>query len=430
MTGRCVPEARGRKKPDGGFVFMSVPQLSMSWWLYRVGSIRLSDLRVYFACHELVARRCDVDRKVSPSFGVEELKRLTGGTTSGDLRRSVDRLERAGLLKFSQSAITLARSPGELSASDLSGLHEMLGQITNAKRKVPVPRRILRLMAGGARRGMVATVLGHLMRALYYREGLCVPGGACKASWVADVFRVDERSVTRARAELVTMGWLVPEEREQWYLNRFGWRYTIDLEWARGAAILPAETGLPDRRQYSTAELPAPRKDREPFPREGSSNQKPGTGRSGFSKKGEGTEPSFSHVIPADLSDTTRLLKLFADAERRKVTNGSEAARLQFVALAEHARSIGSHNPAGLFAHLVRHKLWHFATADDEEAARTRIARHLFGGGQTSRTPAPAAVSTLVGTLVSRLVSHPTTEFPLGPLPLQARGETAAQANG
>jgi hypothetical protein len=429
MTGRCVPEANGRKKPDGGFVFLSVPQLSMGWWLYREGSIRLSDLRVYFACHELVSRRCDVDRKAVPSYGVEELKRLTGGMTTVELRRSVDRLERSGLLRFSQSAITFARTPGELSETDLSGLHEMLAQITNAKRKVPVPRRILRLMAGGARRGMVAAVLGHLVRGLYYRDGLCVPGGACKASWVADVFRVDERSVTRARAELLTMGWLVPEEREQWYLNRFGWRYTIALEWARGeAADLPAETRLPDRRPLSTAQLPAPREDREPFPREGSSNQKPGTGRSGFFRKGEGTEPSFAHVEHGDLSDTSRLLALFADAQRRKVTSGSESARLQFVALAEHARSIGSHNPTGLFAHLVRHKLWHYATTDDEEAARKRLDRHLFGGDQKPRALAPTAVSTLVGSLLSRLTDHPTTEFPLGQLPPQARGETAAQA--
>lgn len=430
MTGRCVPEANGRKKPDGGFVFLSVPQLSMSWWLYREGSIRLSDLRVYFACHELVSRRCDVDPKAVPSFGVEALKRLVGGPTSVALRQCVDRLESTGLLKFSRSSITFARTPGELAVTDLTGLHEMLGQIMNAKRKVPVPRRILRLIAGGARRGTIATVLGHLMRGLYYRDVLCVPGGACKASWVADVFRVDERSVTRARAELVSMGWLVPEEREQWYLNRFGWRYTIDLGWARGeVSDVPAESGLPDRGQLSTAELPAPRKDREPFPREGSSNQKPGTGRSGFSK-GEGREPSFAHVVPADLSDTARLLALFEDAERRKVTNGSEAARLRFVALAEHARAIGSRNPAGLFAHLGRHKLWHYATADDEEAARRRIARHLFGSEQGPGAFAPTGVSTLVGNLVSRLAGHPTTEFPHGPPPPQARGETAAQANG
>lgn len=403
-----MPEADGRKKPDGGFVFISVPQLSMGWWLYREGSIRLSDLRVYFACHELVSRRCDVDREAVPSFGVEELKRLTGGATSVELRRSVDRLEGTGLLKFSHSSITFARTPGELADADLSGLHEMLGKITNAKRKVPVPRRILRLMAGGARRGMIAAILGHLLRGLYYRDGLCVPGGACKAAWVADVFRVDERSVTRSRAELVTIGWLLPEEREQWYLNRFGWRYTIDLKWARGeVAMVPAQTELPDRQGFSTAELPAPREDREPFPREGSSNQKPGTGRSGSFRKGEGTEPNFGHVVPADLSDTTRLLQLFADAHRRKVTTGSESARLQFVALAEHARSIGSQNPAGLFAHLVRHKLWHYATADDEEAARKRIDRHLFGASKSASAAQPTPVSGLLTGLFARLTRSP-----------------------
>jgi hypothetical protein len=247
---------------------------------------------------------------------------------------------------------------------------------------------------------------------------------------LSDVFGVDERSVTRARSELVSLGWLVPEERGQWYLNRFGWRYQIDLGWERGAV---AETAgverLPDLVPVSPLVLPAPL-DREPFPREGSSNQKPGTDRPGVSiTKGKDIPPSMNDVKQADLSETSRLLTLFTDATGLGFVNGSEASRLQFVALAEHARSIGSHNPPGLFAHLVRKNLWHFATADDEEGARARIRRHEFGPSLPAAS-VPTSVSSLVGSLVSRLVPHPTMKVPSGPSASEGRGEPAARADG
>jgi hypothetical protein len=49
------------------------------------------------------------------------------------------------------------------------------------------------------------------------------------------------------------------------------------------------------------------------------------------------------------------------------------------VAAAEHARIIGTKNPCGLFVRLVRGGLYHFATADDEQAASVRLRKHLFG---------------------------------------------------
>jgi hypothetical protein len=51
------------------------------------------------------------------------------------------------------------------------------------------------------------------------------------------------------------------------------------------------------------------------------------------------------------------------------------------VAAAEHARIIGTRNPCGLFARLVRAGLLHFSTCDDEEAASVRLRRHLYGRG-------------------------------------------------
>ena len=73
-----------------------------------------------------------------------------------------------------------------------------------------------------------------------------------------------------------------------------------------------------------------------------------------------------------DLRQTDRLLQLYAQATHQGVLPRSEAARLQFVAAAEHALARGR-NPGGLLAHLLRHQLWHVITQADEDAARRRL---------------------------------------------------------
>jgi hypothetical protein len=68
---------------------------------------------------------------------------------------------------------------------------------------------------------------------------------------------------------------------------------------------------------------------------------------------------------------------------------------LHFFAAAEHARVIGTENPCGLFARLVRSRLWHYLTQDDEDVANRRLKTFLhavptgLGQGLIGR-PAPA----------------------------------------
>ena len=59
MKGDCV---EGASKPQGGFSFITVVQLCLGWFAYRSGLVRYGDLRAWFACHELVARRCRLKR--------------------------------------------------------------------------------------------------------------------------------------------------------------------------------------------------------------------------------------------------------------------------------------------------------------------------------------------------------------------------------
>ncbi len=69
-------------------------------------------------------------------------------------------------------------------------------------------------------------------------------------------------------------------------------------------------------------------------------------------------------------TDTGRLLELYAQAVALGLVATSEWSRLRFVAAAEHARAIGTTNPCGLFARLVRGGSLHFATEGDEQAVR------------------------------------------------------------
>jgi len=79
------------------------------------------------------------------------------------------------------------------------------------------------------------------------------------------------------------------------------------------------------------------------------------------------------------LHDTARLLVLFGQAVEAGWIGGSQADQLRFVTAAEHALAVGNSNPCGLFVHLVRQGVWHFATQADEDAANLRLKRHLYG---------------------------------------------------
>jgi hypothetical protein len=89
--------------------------------------------------------------------------------------------------------------------------------------------------------------------------------------------------------------------------------------------------------------------------------------------------------VPEDLADTGRLLELYTQAVSQGLVPASEWGRLRFVAAAEHARSIGTANPSGLFAQLVRGGALHFATEGDTTAASVRLRRHLYGGPPPGR---------------------------------------------
>jgi hypothetical protein len=156
---RSVEEARPEQ--EGGYCLVSVGQLIRCWNEYREGHIEYRDLRVWFAAQELVARRCGLGRGRRPAYKVEELESLVSAGKKR-FRPSLRRLEARGLLSWDTAALTFPRP-------EVAGGQE--------KRLVPVPRRTIRLLAACTKPVLAATVLAHLIRCLFFRDGECRPRG-------------------------------------------------------------------------------------------------------------------------------------------------------------------------------------------------------------------------------------------------------------
>ena len=394
-----------RKKPLGGFVLISIRQLVMAWSALRGRHINHRDLRTWFALWEMQARRCCLDAGQTPEYTTREIQRLIGGAGGKSIRDSLRRLKAAGLIKnLSKESIEFTTSFDELTFTT-DQAEEMLGQIRNNSRLVPVPRRIVRLLAGGARRTLIAVLLGHMIRCLFFKGGKVHSSGCVKSTWIADVFGISERMAHEQRAHLIALGWLIPKETPQRVLNNFGLWLSVNLDWSQDAtktseatppvevpassptATLPVENTPPEAQNLavppaiSSEELAALREPLKPLRDE--ETRKPGSAGpgTGFYKQepdGKIPEPTLRDVRPEDLRDPARLMTLHGQAVDQGAISNSENDRLNFFAAANHSRVIGSINPPGLFAWMVRTKSFKFATQDDEDAARAQIRRALY----------------------------------------------------
>src|SRR5262245_36357576 len=184
-------------------------------------------------------------------------------------------------------------------------------------------------------------MLGHLLRCLYFRQGQCVGSGFCAAAWIATVFGVSLRNVKLARRHLATLGWLTLVATPHWMRTRWGQKVQLNLSWsgrtAAGARPHPAPPRTAPPGAFSPSRLAPPDSHQKLL--RGSPHQKPATGGPAgvLPQQAPGIRaPTLRHIIPQDLHQTERLLGLFQEAVQQRLTVGSEAARLQFVAAAEH----------------------------------------------------------------------------------------------
>jgi hypothetical protein len=128
----------------------------------------------------------------------------------------------------------------------------------------------------------------------------------------------------------------------------------------------------PPRRALSTTELPPPDIKQE-TPSE-SRNQKLTPERSGVKTEGEG-KPSIKNIKLEDLLRFSRTEELYRQAVTAGWVKHSENQALNWLGAAVRAKTVAG-DSVRIFAGIVRKKLWHHITQEQEDRARKALVRY------------------------------------------------------
>lgn len=410
---------------EGGFITLTPHQLALWWWLYRQGHLSKQGLRTCFAAVEMKTRR-DVHPR-NPSLGragrrqtqdaprasrearyrIEEVARLVGcpltpNALSG-LSGEVKRLGRLGVVKLGGQSIELAQSIDQIVGLEADAVGRFLGFLAglpNTARQVPVPRRLLRALAGGFSDGKMAVLIALLIRSVFWHrdEKAFRIDGRTKADWIAEVFGLSSRTVSRARAELRSLGVIVAVDNRQWALNRWGAQDIINVAWVAGepgpiepsvqaphgdAPETHADPDCHPSRDSNDPGLSPPYKPASSSQREESKNQTPAdadrkAGCFSIRKKG-GQEPPAPRlrggVTRAHLHDDRALLDLYDQARGSGLIHRGRDGLRDFLGFAHHALNHAEGDPGRLFYWLLRERKIAYLTEADLEAGKARLLR-------------------------------------------------------
>ncbi len=360
------------QKPEGGFCLVRVRSLLAVWWKFKLEEISLYEIRLYLACLEMKARRCQLKKDRSPFYSEQELIDLVGGGTVGKAKKGIQRLTKAGLLQWDRHEINTDTSLAEGDLEGSRSWQRTLDLVKNNRRKVPLPRRILRHMIKTRHRTLIGAVFAYLFRCLYIRKNRCVSGGRLKTSWASMALGLDFRNCKAAKKQLVQLGWIIPCEEHQTAMNRWGQPVIINLQWDE--THIDAKT--PPQSQKKSAKTPPPINNQQPLSR--SINQKTQRVTGIQNQIPFYSRPCIEHVTIEDLRNPARLDQLYQQATEAGSLPHSESNRLAWFAAAERALSTGKNNPCGLFVSLYRQKLWHHITQEQEDHARAKLKKLDF----------------------------------------------------
>ena len=252
---------------------------------------------------------------------------------------------------------------------------------------------MLRRLAAERGPALAAVALGHAMRCLYFRDNECRPAGACKASWLTEVFGVHLRSVKRARTQLIEMGWLTPLRADAWYQNRYGWRGAINLDWGERA-----ETPPPDTQRMPQS--PPPLINRNLSARAKNQHRLPPVSN-GACKQARETRSRrlpLGRICPRELTTDAGEARLFRLAAKSGCVPDSEAGRQRVAVAIAYAKRKAKRNAVGLFVKLISNPRWEFANSIDERAA---LNAHAAQPVRVTR-PMAARVADILPDLLAR----------------------------
>lgn len=384
-----------RLKPDGGYIHVSTFRFGVAWWCYLEGKLSLRAVRVLLALHELGIERSAyvwTERKqgrgvpeFTPRFSVGELATVCGLPLKR-ARAALKELLALGLLAdFAPERITFARTIDELALpeDDRSAFFAWLDALTKRKR-IPVPRRILSLACESSSPAQIAFIWGAVLRCVYLKpaEGFTYSGWL-SLSWLSSRMGLSLSALKAAKSHLVKLGWVGTGR-----VSRHGEKLSINPAWKRiqetveGTAAgtksgpHPADSGTksgPPKTRESSFGTEIQK------PRESPQGEEPGPG---IFKTHEGKtleNPRLSSIKPEDFQDVGRALELYRQAVKCKLVEDSDHARLRWLAAIERARTVPAKNPAGVFLHLVKNRLWGYLSDGHWFAAHERLHVHLYG---------------------------------------------------
>ena len=395
-----------------GYKLIKAEQLIAALAALNTGTITFRAFRAYLGCFELLAIREAAERSKTRlrkqplrRFLTSELARLIDPTEQTSVCRELSRLNREGLLSFSEGAITVPDSPAHGAE-----LHFLLGG-RGTRRLIPVPRRVLRFLASCSKPALVKTIIAYLLRGLSLdKSGKIKSTGTAKVSWICKLCKISERAARSARAELIRLGWITKDTGSfQRKLNRDGAYFVINTAWN-----CVSKQFAPPRAEKCTKFAPPLKR---PETLSDSKNQKlPETERSGFCGKERGRKPDLRNIQPEDIRKPSRLRELYEQATHAGWLGRSEANFLNFAGAAVRANRSGG-NAVRIFVGIVRKGLWHHISASDEERGRAVLRLQsprcmpIGGMGQknTEREPKDAnghtRVECIIADTVSRLVA-------------------------
>jgi hypothetical protein len=351
-----------------GYKLIRAEQLLAACTALDQQQITFRAFRAYFGCHELVARREAAERSSliksqTPQrrFRRKELHELVERGEGRPITRELKALNVSGLLTFTESAIEIA--------ANASLSIELLGLVGSrgTRRLIPVPRQVLKFLATCSRPALAKTMVAYLLRGLALdRSGQLRHKGTVKISWICELCRISERAARAARAELIRLGWITKDTGSiQRKLNRDGAYFVINTAWRRiskQSAPLDGEKSPQNAPPIEKQETPSDLNNQKPASR-------PGSGVLRTERK-----PDLRNIEPEDIKRLSRLRELFQQATQAGWIERGEAAFLNFTAAAVRATR-ASGDPVRIFVSIVRNKLWHFITHDQEVRATEIIRR-------------------------------------------------------
>ncbi len=348
----------------GGVAWLPLDVMLAAWHAYSNKTISLADMRAFLGAVELRERHAGRSRPPESSKAREALRELVSGA-EGRARYSLRRLRSAGLTEGAYKSRWTIEDAAPATADALDTLVEMRAVWNlGPRKKVAIPRRLLRWLARHGERSDIATAIAWCIRCFRPAGKNPKHTGSFTLASVAQLFGVDVRNVRRAKARLLEAGWFSGVAKPTWHVQRWGSTLTAG---PRLSMIDPVA-------RHQTPPLPSDNATKRPLlitDNPSVRQSMPGALRAGGVKK-----PTLRRVTVDDLRDPRRILDLARQA-------GAVAPETDVLALAARAARVAD-RPGAFFAQQLKRprRSWNLTDADDDAAATLR--RQLNGDDRAS----------------------------------------------